>query len=145
MPKEVSPVPGEALRYWVQSSESLPHFVDLSENDGNGECSCPDFRFRCLPNYRDQTRIIHHGYPNATRCKHIKTAMLYFADEVLHQCLARERAAHADVPRRVDADPDFQRQLQSLRDLPSPAGERGEAVGGDRDGGEQPDYDWTQG
>lgn len=85
MSKQVTPVHGEPLRFWVESSDSdNPHFVDLLEYSGNGECSCPHFRIRCQRNYRDnEYRIVNHGFPNATRCKHINTAMLYMANTVI--------------------------------------------------------------
>lgn len=86
MPKECKQVEGEALRYWVESSqEDEPHLVDLLEDRGNGHCSCPHYQIKCRPNYREGGRIINHGYPNATRCKHINTAMLFLSDQLIQQ------------------------------------------------------------
>ena len=85
MPKQVRPVLGEPLRYWVESSvENEPHLVDMLEHNGNGQCSCMHFQVRCQTAYRlNDYRIVNHGYPNATRCKHINTAMLYIADRLI--------------------------------------------------------------
>jgi hypothetical protein len=89
MPKECKQVVGENLRYWVESSqEGEPHFVDLLEDRGNGHCSCPHYQIVCRRKYREAGRIINHGYPNATRCKHINTAMLFLSDQLIQQ--ARE-------------------------------------------------------
>jgi hypothetical protein len=86
MPKECKQVEGEALRYWVESSEEdKSHFVDLFEDGGNGHCSCPHYQIKCRPKYREGGRIINHGYPNATRCKHINTAMLFQMDQIIQQ------------------------------------------------------------
>lgn len=68
----------------MESSNETPHFVDLLEYNGNGECSCPHFQIRCQRHYKDNGRVVvNHGMPNATRCKHINTAMMYFADQML--------------------------------------------------------------
>lgn len=86
------PVEGEPLRYWVDSSEEgLPHLVDLMEHKGNGECSCPHFRMRCLMRLRETGGgTIIYGEPNSTRCKHIHTAMLYLAETVIEQVIANK-------------------------------------------------------
>ena len=82
MHKECKPIIGESFRYWVDSSQQdEPHLVDLVEDRGNGHCSCLHYQIKCHPNYRQGGRIINHGYPNATRCKHINTAMLFLADQ----------------------------------------------------------------
>jgi hypothetical protein len=92
MPKECKPVVGESLRYWVESSqEDEPHFVDLLEDRGNGHCSCPHYQIVCRRKYREAGRIINHGYPNATRCKHINTALLFLADQIIDQLIQQTK------------------------------------------------------
>jgi len=95
MPKHVEEVEGEPFRYWVESSQDgMPHFVDLVEYGGNGECSCPHFKIRCQRLYKDNGyRVINHGYPNATRCKHINTALLYLASTVTKAESDRQKQA----------------------------------------------------
>lgn len=45
----VKAVCGEPLRFVVTSqSEQTTYFVDMAENNGEGECDCPDFQFRVL-------------------------------------------------------------------------------------------------
>lgn len=85
MPKSVEPIVGEPYRYWVESSvEGEPYLVDLIELDGNGECTCGDFTCVKQKQLRlNDGNIINHGYPNATRCKHINSALLYLADQII--------------------------------------------------------------
>ena len=85
MPKSVEPVVGEPYRYWVESSvEGEPYLVDLIELNGNGECTCGDFTCVKQKQLRlNDGNIINHGYPNATRCKHINSALLYLADQII--------------------------------------------------------------
>jgi hypothetical protein len=87
MQKKVEPVEGEPFRYWVESSDGgVPHLVDLFELSGNGECSCRDFEIRCLTNYRkNEGHTVDYGEINRTRCKHITTARLFLADQVIQE------------------------------------------------------------
>jgi len=57
----------------------------MIEDGGNGHCSCPHYQIVCRRKYREAGRIINHGYPNATRCKHINTAMLFEMDQIIQQ------------------------------------------------------------
>lgn len=46
LPPEVTPIPGEILRFEVLSRSSPqegPQIVDMGGNLGSGACSCPDF------------------------------------------------------------------------------------------------------
>jgi hypothetical protein len=74
------PIPGEALRYWVESSKKgQPWVVDLSSNGGNGECICPDFLCRREP-------ALKGGAEPMTRhtcCKHIIAARREFLNTSL--------------------------------------------------------------
>lgn len=108
MPKQVQEVDGEPFRYWVESSQDgMPHFVDLVEYGGNGECSCPHFRIRCQRLYKDNGyRVIDHGYPNATRCKHINTALLYLASTVTKAQSDKQKSARKSSQDHVLADGD---------------------------------------
>jgi hypothetical protein len=77
MPKKdgtilVAEIPGEAMRYFVESwgQPKYPHVVDLAMNQGNGACSCTDFTTRRQP-------AIDAGKPLFTRetqCKHLIVA-----------------------------------------------------------------------
>lgn len=75
---------GEAFIFQVESKSSrpFPHRVDLRALAWNGECSCPDFSKRCLPNLKRQVEtkgtwdlIPYAGpgqvNPHRTQCKHI--------------------------------------------------------------------------
>ena len=72
------PIPGEALRYWVESSKKgSPWVVDLSSH----ECICPDFLCRREP-------ALKAGAEPMTRhtcCKHIIAARREFLNTSLRQ------------------------------------------------------------
>lgn len=81
IPVKVTPIQGEALRYIVssRSERGNHHMVDLSENKGNGECSCIDFITR-------RNVALKEGKPRfsaATMCYHIKAARKHFTDHTL--------------------------------------------------------------
>ena len=83
----VTPVPGEPLRYWVQSRSrnTVRHLVDLTAYDGNGECECEQFRFKFGP------RLNAGMVPGLrTECHHIIAAKRYLATMVARQATANE-------------------------------------------------------
>jgi len=87
----VEPVPGEPLRYMVPSAtrRNLVHLVDLASYDGNGECSCEHFEFRCRPR-------LEAGFEPSSKleCRHIKLAKEHF-------CRMMIRKVAAAMKRRV--------------------------------------------
>ncbi len=94
----VQAIPGESMRYWVESWQSADtqHTVDLLEHDGNGQCSCRDF-LRCLRNMKDGHKKIPYGYPglphpNRTQCRHIYCARMKFTADVLTEMSRRANA-----------------------------------------------------
>lgn len=70
--RKVTEIPNEALRYYVESSSQpeFPYLVDLSENEGNGACTCADFQARRWPAIRDG----HDLFTRETSCVHIMAA-----------------------------------------------------------------------
>ena len=79
----VIPVPGEPMRYRVQSRTNLSmrYLVDLGEHGKNGWCGCDDFAFHCGPALRANL-----GKPGkGTRCHHIQVARDWFADTCLEK------------------------------------------------------------
>jgi hypothetical protein len=93
---KVAEVPGEPLRYQVESwaDPRLYHVVDLSENGGNGECDCKDFRTRCTANLKaNGGKWVHYGAPglpnpDRTQCRHCYCARLKFTDTTLRAIAA---------------------------------------------------------
>mgnify|MGYP006266639517 CR=1 FL=1 len=86
MQNQVEPIIGEPFRFWVQSSDANPHLVDMTEYKGNGECSCGDFRFKKLMNYRaNNYRIVNYGSVNSTRCKHINSVLIHLGSLVVEK------------------------------------------------------------
>jgi len=74
--KQVEPIIGEAMRFWVESSDDYPHLVDMNEYKGNGECSCNDFKYKKLKRYKENGKqIVRYGHANTTRCKHIQSVI----------------------------------------------------------------------
>lgn len=83
-----------------------PHYVDLTKNEGNGYCTCADFRIKCQPNINRQKadndgRFLRKDYwkimsdpkgrnlvafPNKERtmCKHIMQSRKCWTDHTLH-------------------------------------------------------------
>lgn len=88
---KVRAIPGEAMRYQVESWQrpDLFHVVDLSNHGGNGECDCRDFLTRCEPNLKSNGgRWVHYGFPgqpnpDRTQCRHIYCARIKFTDDTL--------------------------------------------------------------
>ena len=85
MPK-VTPIPGEPLRYTVESSseKQAPHIVDLNIGNGSFECSCVGFSCVINPRIQKGEPLFIGNYPNErTMCRHIKEAYFYFAKAML--------------------------------------------------------------
>ena len=90
---KVSPVKGEKWRYYVfsESEDNAEHIVDLSANNGNGECSCRDFETRRGPNFHRNGKLIvdyskdERGkvLPEATYCKHIALVRNHLLNSIL--------------------------------------------------------------
>lgn len=101
----ISSLPDEPFRYWVESwtKPDQPHVVELFSLGGNGECSCEDFAFHCLPNLREKQTIIdyygpgHQISPSRTRCKHIYLAEKRYLRDLRWAIYCK---------RNPDADPD---------------------------------------
>lgn len=83
----VDPIPGEVLRYHVQSwsNPNAPHMVDLSLYGGNGECSCRDFTTRRRPAILAGAVL----FTRKTSCRHVIAARKYFTQETLGEMARR--------------------------------------------------------
>lgn len=75
---------GEAMRFRVYSADGDGSFylVDLSENDGRGECSCVDHGTRCQPRINRGQPHKDYPHPERTNCKHIHAALLWLGKMV---------------------------------------------------------------
>lgn len=101
-PMNVEPIPGESLRFYVES-ESEPgtkHLVDLTENRGSGKCSCQSFQFQCELNLKEGKAPFSRGepivnlrglisWPDATVCKHISAVHALLLKKLLSQASSR--------------------------------------------------------
>lgn len=83
----VEPIKGEALRYRVRSASrtDLSYVVDLSEYQGNGQCTCPDFLCRREPNIKKGKPL----YTRLTMCKHVMAARIDFLNTTLAAIAAK--------------------------------------------------------
>jgi len=110
----VKPIPGEPLRFSVHS-ESDPHsthVVDLHMRGGNGECSCRDFETRRGPNWDNNGHVVVEyardnegkAISGATRCKHIRAAVLWWANNELALRSRQPSAATKPMTIRESAD-----------------------------------------
>jgi hypothetical protein len=102
---KVREIPGEPLRYRVESwtDPDHPYTVDFTENQGNGECTCIDFVAYCQPRYLKTGQIVGYGHPsspnkNRTRCRHIEAAFHYWGNKLLRD-LAQHYNGHARLDR----------------------------------------------
>jgi len=71
----VTPVFGRPLCYHVQS-RSKPgecHFVDITNFDGSGSCTCGDWSCRCVANMKKPFKPLS----DAVLCEHLRDAHLY--------------------------------------------------------------------
>jgi len=92
----VEEIPGEPFRYYVQS-ESRPeifHMVDLTENDGNGCCTCENFQMVAYPNWKRHGKWIPYapGRQGCSECRHIRAALDHFHETVTRPMLAGFKA-----------------------------------------------------
>jgi hypothetical protein len=89
--RKVKPIKGEPLRYLVESwgRNGNCHMVDLTENGGNGACSCEDFSCRCFPNLKESNGVWtpygnpERPSPKRTQCAHIAAARFKFLNDTL--------------------------------------------------------------
>lgn len=63
-----------------------PHLVDLLAHHGIGQCDCKDFATRKGP------LIKKGGEKEACRCKHIRRALWFHAEQSVQAEISRERA-----------------------------------------------------
>lgn len=84
---QIQPVAGEAMRFLCSSwsHPKQPHLVDLSENQGNGCCSCIDYTTRRGPAIKAGADL----FTRATSCRHLIAVRKYWAMTTL-----RDIAAH---------------------------------------------------
>lgn len=71
----VTPVYGQVLCYHV-GSRSRPgetHFVNLTDFNGNGSCTCGDWSCRCVANMKKPHALL----TDATLCDHLRASHLY--------------------------------------------------------------------
>ena len=89
----VAPIPGEPLRYWVQSRShpQKPHVVDLSEHGGRGKCSCIGWDTTRWPMIRDGCAV---GAPGSC-CTHVLAARTHWLNHSLEDASA---ALHPKQP-----------------------------------------------
>src|ERR1041384_262559 len=89
-------IPHEILRYFVES-DTKPgekYLVDLCPYWGIGCCDCPHFRIRIEPHLTDKPID-----PEAWRCKHIKAAREYLANQLI-DTLVKIELAKENRPKR---------------------------------------------
>jgi len=108
------PIRGEPLRYYVHSETvgDETHVVDLTENDGNGNCSCTDFAMRRQPMLRQTGTIVQFErgrdgkiVSNTTECKHISAAKHHLATSVAKEACLPKRAAPVTIKQSADGLP----------------------------------------
>ena len=83
---KVVAISGEVGRYRVESwGNEEPNTVDILENNGNGECDCPQFQFRCHKAYVASRAVkgskfipTPYGTKGSTQCRHIAAANMSF-------------------------------------------------------------------
>lgn len=76
-------------RYLVEPSKpGDAYLVDICAHAGNGECSCPHFSFRLLPQLLADLANRRTSTPPA-RCIHILRARDEFTDEVISKLNAQ--------------------------------------------------------
>lgn len=91
---DVTPIEGEPGRFHVPSSrpKQVPYLVDLSENQGNGECTCPDFLARRGPAIKEGKPL----FTRATSCLHLIHARNYFCIRVLKAFASEIKQAESE-------------------------------------------------
>lgn len=69
-----TPVYGRPLCYYVPSRQgATDHFVNLTDHQGNGSCTCGDFSCRVVANMKQP----HELMTDATLCHHLREAHLF--------------------------------------------------------------------
>jgi len=77
---KVTPVKAEVLRYFVDSENGPDRYmVDMTHNEGNGACACPDFQIVRANNIK----LMKPLYSKECRCKHCIAAADDFRDRAL--------------------------------------------------------------
>lgn len=70
----ITPVHGRPLCYYVDSRKGgEQHFVNLTDFDGNGSCTCGDFQCRVVANMKKP----HELLTDATLCHHLRKSHLF--------------------------------------------------------------------
>lgn len=95
LPIVVTEIEGEVMRYHAtsQTQKRAVYVVDLSENQGHGECFCKRFRTTCGP-------LLKQGAPRWTRktsCAHLRAVWRHFTITTLTQ-IARDLATKNRPP-----------------------------------------------
>lgn len=111
---KISPIHGEKWRYYVHSvsENNAEHIVDLSANNGNGECSCRDFETRRGPNFhRNGKNIVDYMRDDkgkvdteATYCKHIQAVRNHLFNSILPDMVAGAQQKTKPVTIRANDD-----------------------------------------
>ena len=74
----------ESGSFWVQSADDHePYKVDMTANEGNGECLCRDFQCRCFPQWRKSGKIVDYASLERTRCKHLNAVIMFLGNHVV--------------------------------------------------------------
>ena len=85
----VSPIPGERLRFMVDSRSrpGMAHMVDLEEYQCNGSCTCEWF----LTGLGVSAKAEQHRFASDTvsQCPHIRAAIRYFLRRFTKQRMAQ--------------------------------------------------------
>lgn len=91
----VQPIPGEGLRFHVES-QTMPgqHYVcDLSENQGHGECCCKRYTTTAGPRIRKGEPL----WTERTACAHLRACWRWWAKETLTRA-----ARQQNTPSTID-------------------------------------------
>lgn len=63
-----------------------PHNVCLTENNGNGFCTCKYFNITCMRNLKENGgRVVPYGTKKATLCRHLTAARFHWTNTVLRE------------------------------------------------------------
>jgi len=85
-------VPIENMRFNVHSADGDGSFylVDVTENNGIGQCSCPDFVTRCQSRIDDKLPFKDYPDPARQHCKHINAALLWLGKMVAARSINKD-------------------------------------------------------
>ena len=79
---KIKEIQHEPLRYWASSSiRNMTYVVDLSENEGSGSCSCPDYITRRNPAIQQGEEL----FTRKTSCKHLLAVRKHFLKTTLRE------------------------------------------------------------